>query len=219
MKVNTLAYLPQPIANPWVEIVDVVSDFKNRGIRQPVAPEVFLPYTLSGLGGSSIIVRTASDPHSLAKTLESTALGLDASAVVRHIRTLHDALEAEVYAKPRFGLRVFAIFAFLGILLVSAGLYSVTAYAVSQRRREMGIRLALGATSGDVQALVISGEMRAVIIGVLAGLAVSFLSMRVLASQLWGISPHDPVTLAAVVGILLAVAWQHPTYPRSQLCA
>ncbi len=205
IQVNTLAYLPQPVANPWVEIVGVVSDFKNRGIRQPVTPEVFLPYTLSGLGGFAVIVRTAGDPHSLTRTLESTALGLDGSAVVRRIRTMQDALEAEVFSKPRFGLQIFVLFASLAILLVSAGLYSVTAYAVSQRRREMGIRVALGATPSDVQALVITGEMRAVAFGILAGLALCFISMRLLASQLWGISPHDPLTLAAVIGILIVV--------------
>jgi putative ABC transport system permease protein len=205
LQVNTLAYLPQPLANPWVEIVGIVSDFKNRGIRQWVIPEVFLPYTLSGLGGFALIMRTGGDPHSLSRTLESSALSMDGNAVVRRIRTLQDALEAEVYSRPRFGLRIFVVFCSLGVLLVSAGLYSVTAYAVLQRRREMGIRIALGATSADVQTLVISAEMRAVGVGILAGLGLSFLSTRLLAGQLWGISAHDPLTFAAVIGILIMV--------------
>ena len=205
IQVNTLTYLPQPVSNPWVEIVGVVSDFKNRGIRQPVMPEVFLPFTLSGLGGFDVIVRTAGDPHPLAKMLERTALSLDASTVVRHIRTMQDGLEADVYAKPRFGLRIFAVFASLGILLVGAGLYSVTAYAVSQRKREMGIRIALGATSFDVRAVVLKNEMRAVGIGILAGLGLSFALLRLLANQIWGVSEYDPATLVAVVGILLFI--------------
>ena len=205
IQVNTLAYLPQPLTDSWVEIVGVVADFKNRGIRQPVTPEVFLPYSLSGLGGFAVMVRTASDPHSLARTLEATALRLDASPVVRRIRTLPDTLEAEVYAKPRFGLRILTVFASLGLFLVSIGLYSVTAYAVSQRRREIGIRLALGATARQVQALVIRAEMRAVAVGILVGLALSLIATRWLASQLWGISPHDPLTLAAVIGLLIVV--------------
>ena len=205
VRVNTLAYLRQPLADPWFEIVGIVSDYKNRGIRQPVTPEVFLPYTLSGLGGFAVVVRTGGDPHSFSKALESTALSLDGSAVVRRIRTLQDGLEAEVYSKPRFALRIFAVFAALGILLVSAGLYSVTAYAVSQRRREIGIRMAIGATPGDVQALVMGTEMRAVAAGILAGLVLSFVFMRLLASQFWGISPHDPLTFFAVAGILIVV--------------
>ncbi len=205
IEVTTLAHLPQPIANPWIEIIGVVSDFKNRGILQPVTPEVFLPYTLSGLGGFVSIVRTAEDPHALGKTLESAALRLDGSVVVRHVRTMDDELEADVYSKPRFGLEIFLVFAALGILLVSAGLYSVTSYAVSQRRREMGIRVALGASPADVQGLVIRTEMRAVAIGILVGLALAFLSTRLLASQLWGVRPYDPLTLAAVIGILIVV--------------
>lgn len=203
INVNTLAYLPQPIAGPWAEIVGVVPDFTNNGTRHPVLPEVFLPYTVSGLGGFSVMVRSAQDAHALTRTLESTALRLDPSAVVRHIRTMDDALEAEVYARPRFALRIFAVFAALGVLLVGAGLYSVTAWTVSQRRRELGIRIALGATSGGVHGLVLGTGMRAVGAGILAGLLLSFVSARLIASQLWGISPHDPVTLGAVIGVLL----------------
>lgn len=205
INVGTLAHLPQPIANPWFEIVGIVSDFKNHGLQHPARPEVFIPYTISGFGGFEIVVRTIGNPRALTGTLESTALTLDGSTVVRHIRTMQDTLEAEAYAKPRFGLRIFAVFGVLGIFLVSAGLYSVTAYAVSQRKREMGIRIALGATSSDVQALVMGTEMRSVVIGIVAGLALSFATLRVLASQLWGISAHDPLTLVAVVAMLIAV--------------
>jgi predicted permease len=203
--IGTLAHLPQPVSKPRFQIVGVVADFKNRGIRHPAMPEAFIPYTVSGLGGFDVMVRTAGNPETLSRTLESKALTLDASTVVRHVRTVEEALEAEVYAKPRFGLRIFAVFATLGVLLVSTGLYSVTAYTVSQRKREMGIRLALGATTGDVQALVVGREMRFVAIGIVAGLALSFAALRVLASQLWGISTHDPITLVSVVLILLVV--------------
>ncbi len=201
--VTTLAHIPQPLANPWFEIVGVVSDFKNRGLRQPAAPEIFVPYTVAALGGFAVDVRTVGEPQALGRTLEGIALTLDPSTVVRHIRTLQDTLESEAYAKPRFGLEIFSVFAALGVLLVSAGLYSVTAYTVSQRRREMGIRLALGATSGDVQSLVIAREMRSVVTGILTGLLLSFVSLRLIQSQIWGVSTHDPLTLAAVIGVLL----------------
>ena len=168
-------------------------------------PEAFVPYTVAALGGFEVLVRTTSDPQALGRTLEGTALTLDPSTVVRHIRTMQDALESEEYAKPRFGLEIFSVFAALGILLVSAGLYSVTAYTVSQRKREMGIRLALGATPGDVQALVIGTEMRSVVIGILAGLLASFFLLRLIQSQVWGVSTHDPLTLMGVVLILIVV--------------
>jgi putative ABC transport system permease protein len=205
VQIITLAHLPQPIAQPWFQIVGVTGDFKNRGVRQPVMPEAFVPYTVSGLGGFSVLVRTAGDPQVLGRTVEGTALTLDGSTVVRHIRTVEDALETEEYAKPRFGLEIFSVFAALGLLLVSAGLYSVMAYTVSQRRREMGIRVALGATAGDVQALVIGTGMRYVIAGIVAGVAASFVTLRLIASQVWGVSTHDPATLMGVSGILIVV--------------
>jgi putative ABC transport system permease protein len=205
VEIVTLAHLPQPIPQPWFEIVGVTGDFKNRGVRQPVMPEAFVPYSVSGLGGFSVLVRTGGDPQALGRTLEGTALTLDGSTVVRHIRTLQDALETEEYAKPRFGLQILSVFAALGLLLVSAGLYSVMSYTVSQRRREMGIRVALGATSGDVQALLIGTGMRFVVIGVVVGVMASFVALRLIASQVWGVSTHDPVTLIGVTVILVVV--------------
>jgi ABC-type antimicrobial peptide transport system permease subunit len=200
-----LAQIPDAVPNPTFEIVGVTADFKNRGLRQPVAPEVFVPYSVAGLGGFGLLVRTVGDPAGLGRIVEGTALTLDGSTVVRHVRTLRDALEAEEYAKPRFGLRIFGVFASLGVLLVCAGLYSVTSYTVSQRRREMGIRVALGATSSDVQALVIGTELRFVAAGIAAGLVLSFVLLQLIQSEVWGVSTHDPMTLAAVSGILILV--------------
>jgi putative ABC transport system permease protein len=203
--VTTLAHLPEPVADPAFEIVGVVADIKNRGLRQSVLPEAFVPYTLSGLGGFIVVLRAAADPGMLGKTVEGTALALDGSTVVRHIRTMDETLESEEYAKPRFGLEIFSVFAALGVLLVSAGLYSVMAYSVAQRRREMGIRVALGATSGDVQALVIGTGLRFVMAGIGAGLVAAFLALRLIQSQIWGISAHDPATLIVVAGVLVVV--------------
>ncbi len=205
VQVTTLAHLPEPIKNPWFEIIGVTGNFKNRGLRQPVMPEVFVPYTISGLGGFSLIVRTAGDPEALAKVVEGTALTLDGSTVVRRMRTMEQGLEDEEYAKPRFGLEIFSVFALLGLLLAGAGLYSVMSYTVSQRRREMGIRVALGATPGAVQALVIASGMRFVAIGIGTGLLVCLLVLRAIQSQIWGIRAEDPITLVAVVGILILV--------------
>ncbi len=207
IQVTTLAHLPQPVSNPWVEIVGVTADFKNRGVRQPPIPEAFIPYTLSGFGGFSLVLRTVGTPQAFAKRVEGAALTLDSNAVVRHARSMQEALEDEEYAKPRFGLEIFSTFAALGLLLVSAGLYGVMSYTVSQQRREMGIRVALGATSRNVQALVIKKGMRFVGVGILAGLLLSLVLLRLIENQVWNISTHDPVTLIGVVGILVVVGF------------
>ncbi|HEX4227217.1 MAG TPA: ABC transporter permease [Bryobacteraceae bacterium] len=205
IEVTTLAYLPQPLRNPSFEIVGVVRNFTNRGLRQPVVPEAFVPYTISALGGFSVILRTAGAPDALGKTVEGTALTLDGSAVVRHVRTMEQGLEDESYAKPRFGVEIYVVFAALGLLLASTGLYGVMSYTVSQRKREMGIRVALGAKPGDVQRLVIETGMRFVAIGILAGLLGSFLLLRFIQSQTWGVSTYDPITLGSVAGILIVI--------------
>ncbi|MBV9155879.1 MAG: FtsX-like permease family protein, partial [Acidobacteriaceae bacterium] len=205
VQVTTLLHLPEPLNDAWFEIAGVAANFKNRGVRQPVLPEAYVPYTVSGLGGFCLIMRTVGDPQALAKQVEGVALTLDASTVVRHMRTMEEGLENQEYAKPRFVLEIFAVFASLGLLLVSAGLYSILSYTVSQRKREMGIRLALGATPSDVQALVIRTGMRFVLIGIGIGLLASLVCLRFLESQIWGVTTHDPVTLAVVVALLILV--------------
>lgn len=202
VQITTLGSLPEPIKNAWFEIVGVTANFKNRGLRQPTLPEAYVPYTVSGLGGFGLLVRAAGDPAALAKLLESTALKLDSTVVVRHIRTMESGLETEEYAKPRFGLRIFSVFASLGLILAGAGIYSLMSYTVLQRKREMGIRLALGATPLEVQTSVIRNGMRFVALGILAGLLLTTLVLDAIRSQIWQISAHDPITLLCAIGIL-----------------
>jgi ABC-type antimicrobial peptide transport system permease subunit len=118
---------------------------------------------------------------------------------------MQKALEDEEYAKPRFGLEIFSVFAALGLLLVSTGLYGVMSYTVSQQEREMGIRVALGATRRSVQALVIGTGMRLISAGIFAGLLLSFVLLRLIKNQVWDVSTQDPATLIVVVGILIVV--------------
>ena len=205
VQINTLAHLPQPLTRPSFEIIGVTADFKNRGVRQPVAPEAFVPYSIAGLGGFSVFVRTLGDPKALGKTLEGTALTLDSSTVVRHIRTVQETLENQEYAKPRFALQIFSVFSALGLILVSAGLYSVMSYTVSHRKREMGIRMALGATSRNVQTMVIGTGLRFVAIGIVVGLFGCLGAFRLIRSQLWGVDTYDPVTILCVVAVLVLV--------------
>jgi predicted permease len=205
VEINTLARLPQPVMHPSFEIIGVTSDFKNRGVRDSVVPEVFVPYSVSGLGGFSVLVRTSGNPKTLGKTLEGTALTLDGSTVVRHIRTVQEALENQEYAKPRFGLQIFSVFTALGLILVCAGLYGVMSYTVSQRKREMGIRMALGATTGNVQGMVIRAGLRFVAIGIVAGLLGCIGGLRLIRSELWGVNAYDPATILGGIAVLLLV--------------
>jgi hypothetical protein len=120
------------LANPRFQIVGVVSDIKNDGVRRPVVPEAYVPYTLAGYGAYTVYVRTVGNPAALSTALEGQVLTLDRNVVPQETRTLDSALETSTYARPRFGLVLFSVFAGIGLLLVSLGVYSVMSYSVSQ---------------------------------------------------------------------------------------
>jgi putative ABC transport system permease protein len=139
------------------------------------------------------------------KTVAREIWATDPSVAMAEPETLEYFLDLFTFAQPRFGLWIVAIFASIGLLLVTIGVYSVTAYATSQRTHEIGIRMALGAAGGDVLKMVLRTGLLLLLGGIAVGLAVSFTLSRVIVSQLWGVSPHDPLTLASVAGLLLAV--------------
>ncbi len=196
---------PEPVANPWFEIVGVVSDLKNHGVRETVLPEAYGPITLSSYGGFVIFIRTFGNPASLTKALDGEVLSLDKSLLPQQTNTMEAALDQFEYSKPRFGLQMFSVFAAIGLILVSVGVYSVISYTVSQQYREIGIRVALGATAADVRHWVMLSGMRFIFLGVALGLAAGFVLLRLLKSQIWGVSEYDPVTLLGVVIILTVV--------------
>lgn len=200
-----LTKAPVPIPNPWFEIVGVVSDIRNHGVRDSVLPDAYGPYTLSSYGIFVVFLRTSSDPASLSRALDAAVLTMDKSLLPQQTGTLTSQLDQFQYAQPRFGLELFSVFAIIGLILVSVGVYSVVSYTVSQQNREIGIRLALGASRGNVRGLVIASGMRYIAIGVAIGLAASLLLLRLIASQIYGVKTYDPITLIGVVIVLSLV--------------
>ncbi len=200
-----LAKQPTPVANPWFEIVGVTSDVKNQGVTEDILPEAYAPVTFSSFGGYVLFLRTAGNPVTLAKDIEAVVMKMDKSLTPQETFPMNELLEIHAYAKPRFSLQIFSVFAAIGLVLVTVGVYSVVSYTVSQQTREIGIRMALGASARTVRGLVISTGMRFILVGVAIGLAIAFGLLRLLASQIWGISTYDPLTLAGVVLVLAAV--------------
>ena len=134
---------------------------------------------------------------------------LDPSVIPQQTLPLDRILEIDQYARPRFSLRLFSVFAGIGLILVTFGIY-VVSWTVTQQRHEIGIRMALGARAGDVRAMVLLGTLRYVLAGIAAGTALAWIARRALASRLWGVSGYDPLTLGAVitlVGVALAAAY------------
>jgi ABC-type antimicrobial peptide transport system permease subunit len=123
---------------------------------------------------------------------------------------MEDTLDLFEFAKPRFGLMLFSVFAAIGLILVSVGVYSVVSYTVSRQSYEIGIRMALGATAlgattGSVRTLVIMSGLKFILLGVGGGLVLAAILTRVMASQFWGVTIYDPLMLAAVVTLLTAI--------------
>jgi len=203
IKISLLETAPDPpVKNPLFEIIGVVADVKNQGIQDPPTPEIWVPYTITGAFERGILVRTSKDPNLMLNTVRREIWAVDRNVALTLTGTLEDFLKQFSYSGPRFGLILLGVFAGVGLVLVAVGVYSVIAYTVSRQTHEIGIRIALGAGQADVLRMVMRLGLRLIGIGTIAGLAASFGLTRLLASQIFAVSPYDPITLCSVVAIV-----------------
>jgi putative ABC transport system permease protein len=205
--------LDPPIKNPVFEIVGVVADSKNRGIQEQPWPGVYLPYTVAGALDGSILVRTSKDPLAMVNTVQREVWAVDRNVALSYTGSLEGNLRDYVYAEPRFSLILLGVFAAVGLVLVTIGVYSVIAYTVSQQTHDIGIRMALGASHDAVLWMVLSMGARLIAAGVVIGLLASFSATRLIASQLWGVSPSDPTTLFNVVAVVVLAGFAACYFP------
>jgi putative ABC transport system permease protein len=200
-----LAKTPDPVKDPSFTIVGVISDAKNQGLQDPVLPEVFLPYTVTGSYERGILVRTSSDPLQLQNAVRREIWSIDRGVALTLTGTLKGYLKSFSYSGPQFALTILSIFAGIGLVLVAIGTYSILSYTVSQQTHEIGIRMALGAAELRVFWMVLGAGATLIAIGVAVGLFSSLLLNRLIANQLWGVEPHDPLTMATVILIILTI--------------
>jgi putative ABC transport system permease protein len=198
-----LETLPDALHDPWFEIIGIVADVKNQGLQEPIRPEVWVPYTVTGSAARGVLVRTAKDPMLMMNAVRHEIWATDSNVAVTMTGSLESYISSFSYAGPRFGFVLMTVFGGIGLALVTIGVYSVLAYTTARRTHEIGIRMALGAESADVLRLVIRMGLRLVAVGTVIGLIVSLSIARVIATQLWGVSAYDPVTLASVAVLLL----------------
>jgi putative ABC transport system permease protein len=189
----------------WSEIVGIVSDVKSLDPRPDAAPEVYVSYWQWPMQHPTILVRSTSDSARLAEAIRRETRALIPNLPPPVIRTMNDLL-ADTVAQPRLQTGLLNLFAGLALVLAAVGLYGVLAYVVTQRTREIGVRMALGAQKGNVLSLVIGKGMKLTLGGVAVGLVVALSLTRVLGSLLYEVTPTDPLTFAAVSVLLLASA-------------
>ncbi len=198
-----LETFPDPLPDAWFEIIGVVADAKNRGLQEASEPEVWVPYTVTGSAARGVLVRTSQEPMSMMNAVRHEIWATDNTVALTLTGTLEGYIRQFTFAGPRFGFLLMSIFGAIGLILVSIGVYSVLAYTAARRTHEMGIRMALGAEGGDVLKLVIAMGLKLVAVGVVIGVVASVSLARVIATQLWGVSAYDPITLSAVAALLL----------------
>ena len=198
IKFNFLGFSDAP-HNAYFEIIGVVADFRNAGLRYPPQPEALLPYTISGFGIPNILVRTAVDPNLLLKSTYQAVWSVDPNVGINMSGSLASILDEYVYEEPRFEFVTLGSFAAIGLFLVIIGVFGVMAYTVSLRTQEIGVRMALGAQQDAVLRMILKKGLSLVSAGILIGVLLSFGLTRFLVSQVWGVSVVDPWTFAAVV--------------------
>ena len=197
---------PDPARHGVFEIVGVARDVKNDGPREPVEPQVYLPWSSAGRGLLQIVVRAARDPAPALAAIRRELTLVDRQVAVVQIRTLRDVLDRSFYAEPRFSLLVLGIFAATGTLLVAIGVFSVMAYTMSRQKKEIAVRMALGASHAHVYGVVLGLGARLLAAGIAIGLLASVATNRLLATQLWNVSARDPLTFAAATLLVSAIA-------------
>ena len=206
---------PFLLQNDSFEIVGVVRDGLNDGLSQPIMPEIYLPFTLLGIA-DRVAIRTQVDPSGVARALIAQVYAIDRNQPVASVQTLEAVLRDEEYATPRFNLALLSVFAIVGIVLAVVGVYGVMSNAVAQQRHEIGVRIALGADGGRIARMVIARGSRLLLAGMAVGLVVSLLGARLLARQVWNVSPFDPLAFAAVCGIVLLAGLQACFWPAQR---
>ncbi|MEP6993473.1 MAG: ABC transporter permease [Acidobacteriota bacterium] len=198
--------------NPWMTVVGLVKDERHNGVTAAIKEKFYVPYaqfpkTRGGdaARGMTLVVRAAREPMGLVNPIRAQVRLLDPRMPVSNVRPMTEVVDASL-AAPRLTGSLLSIFAGLALVLASIGVAGVLAYLVSRRRREIGIRMALGAARANVLGLVLRRGVAYAAAGIGAGVAAAFFLTRLMEGLLFGVAPRDPATFAAVSALLLAIA-------------
>ena len=192
------------VRNPHgkAEVVGIVGDVKHYGLDREPRAELFMPAWQQSLNGMAFVVRTASDPNGFIDVVRKQILAVDAEQPIFDASAMVDVVAQSVFL-PRISMVLLLVFAATALLLAGVGIYGVVSYTVTERTRELGVRMALGADAASTLRLVLMRSMTLVGVGTLAGLIASFAMTRVLGGLLYNVSPLDPIVF---VGVALLIA-------------
>ncbi len=193
---------------PWMQVVGVVGDVRQ-GLSTEAPTEMYVNYRQANamlpVYALSVVMRTASEPKSVANALQAAVHEIDPNQPLVKIRTMEENLASSI-AQPRFRTLLLTIFAAIALFLAAIGIYGLMSYTVTQRTREIGLRMALGSRPVDIFRLLIGNGLRVTLMGIVLGAIASTILTRYLESMLFQVRTYDPVTLGAMVVLLLVIA-------------
>ncbi len=191
--------------NPFGEIIGVVGDAKDSTLDKEPRPTVYYVHAHLAYSSMTFVVRAEKNPMALAEAVRGVIRGIDSTQPVAAVRTM-DEIMADTFSRQRFSMLLLTGFSLTSLVLAAIGIYGVLAYSVSERTREIGVRVALGAEPSRIVSLVIAAGARMVVGGAIIGIAGALALSGFLKSMLFGIGPRDPVTFVLVPLILAGVA-------------
>jgi predicted permease len=201
-----------PSHQHFMEVIAIVAGTRDVGLEQPPTPEFYIPFEQTppplwnGIQGSlSIIARTAGAPAMLERPLRAAVAAVDPTIPFAQVATM-EALVQTSRATARFNTILLTALGGIALLLASVGVYGVVTYTISQRTREIGLRMALGATPYGIAGLVVRQGVTPIVLGAVAGGILSITVTRLLRQELYGVAPGDPITIFAIGALLLAVS-------------
>jgi putative ABC transport system permease protein len=192
-------------SSPWRTVIGVAADVKSASLEADTHAQIYLPHAQWPLGQMSVVLLANGDPRALASTVRSKLKELDALLPAAKLQTMQQVVSAATRER-RFNLALMVFFASTALGLTMIGIYGVVAFLVGRQIREIGIRLALGASRTDILRLILQQGMKPVVAGSLAGLVGSLLAARAVASQLYSVLPWDPLTFAVISALVFFVA-------------
>ena len=204
-KASALGQRLKLTTNEWLEIVGIAKDVKNRSLSEGPQPFLYLPLFQDYRSNMILVARNAMNPDQAVHAVQSAVTALDTGMPIFDVKTFDDHIGVSLFLQ-RMAATLLSIFGLLALALAGLGLYGVMAYAVSQRTRELGIRISIGAGRGDVLKLILGQAVMLAAIGVTGGLVAALVVTRFAANLLYGISPADPLTFTSIAMMLFAVA-------------
>ena len=202
---RTIRYYPQE-TSPWIQIVGIVGDVRSMGAGEPAPPAVYVPFAQAPRPpyegrAMTFVVRVPGDPAALVASARAAVASIDAGLPLANVRPMSEVV-SEAAGQPRFTTLVMSFFAGIAFLLAALGLYGILAYAVEQRIREIGVRVALGAGRSEVFRLIVGNGTGLALVGMVVGIPAALALTRLMGGVLTGIASTDPVTYLAVIAML-----------------